>query len=167
MMPGYSFETLEVTTQRVVFRFRTSAGAEYTVEFKSTGYVFGEAESWADACYEFSIRLQKPPVLPASLGTQIPLTIAAIFRAFFQEREKIILYLCETDDRRQLARVRKFNRWFAEFNRGEFLKIDGIIHDPEQRVDYHNSLIFRKDHPMRERVETVFNELIQRFNAEK
>jgi hypothetical protein len=96
----------------------------------------------------------------------IPATIAAICEDFVSSKERILLYICETADARHLARVRKFDAWFREFNDFHFLKIDANFPDANN-ITYYVSLIFRLNHPGRHIIIDEFNLLAQRYDAEK
>jgi hypothetical protein len=149
----YTFETLQFIT--------------YRVKFKPTGYLF-EEYIWSFYAYEMVIEIaenisKKVPIL----DQQIPATIAQIFTNFFQEKEKIAVYTCETADGKHLARVRKFNAWFKDFNPDFLLKVDRYIKDNIEEVIYFNSLILRQDNPFKTQILEAFEDLIGGFEEEK
>lgn len=166
-MDGYEFIRMETSDGRIVYQFTTATGVFYLVEFKPSGYIFGENVPWADACYEFSIRLRNEANRRAPYDASTAPTIDVIFRQFFREHERIIVYICETADGRHEARIRKFDRWFEQFDCGDFLKLDRILHDGKLDVDFFISLILRKKHPRRDEISTSFNERMDEFSAEK
>ena len=165
-MQHYDFDLVddEVTD----YFFKTIHNAFYVVEFKPTGYIFGDEYIWSHNCFEFSIKLsekspQNPP--PDSL---IPPTIVAIFQHFCQDKEKVILYMCDTSDRRHLARFRKFDRWFKQFNIDEnFIKIDCSFLDKIQNTTYYNSLIIKDKNIYKSEIIEAFDELISGTEEEK
>ena len=116
----------------------------------------------------WSLRLQKTlhDKLPP-LDRQIAPTIARIFEDFLQEKEKIAVYTCETADGRHLARMRKFDAWFKDFNPDFFLKIDRFLKDDKDDVIYFNSLILRQDNPFKNEILEAFESLIGGFEDEK
>ena len=147
--------------------FKTNAHVFYRIEFKPTGYIFGEDVIWSNYCYEFSIKLSANSPKTPSFDSLVAPTIAVIFIDFFREKEKAILYTCDTSDRRYTARMNKFNRWFEQFNQGDFCKIDASIADPIQNVYYFNSLIIREDNPYKEEITAAFDELMGSLEEEK
>lgn len=154
----YEFDFIDEIVRS--YFFKTHAHVFYRIEFRPTGYVFGEDIIWSNYCYEFSIKLsanspQKPP-----FDEFVAPTIAAIFIDFFTEKEKAILYTCDTSDRRHTARMYKFNRWFEQFNKGDFFKINASIPDPAHKVTYFNSLIIRQDNPFKDEIVAAFEELM-------
>lgn len=100
------------------------------------------------------------------LDPRLPATIAAICQDFFSDKERILLYICETADTRHLARVRKFDAWFREFNDFRFLKIDTNFPDINGVV-YYVSLIFRLAHPYRHTIIDEFELLARQYNEDK
>lgn len=93
-----------------------------------------------------------------------PLTL---FFAGFLGNDRVVIYICETADGRHEARVKKFNRWFKQFDRGEFLKLDRILHDGKLGLDFFISLIMQKNNPRRDEISTSFNQRMDEFSAEK
>ena len=148
--------------------FKTNHNIFYVIEFKPTGYIFGNEYIWSHNCFEFSIKLsekspQNPP--PDSL---IPPTIVAIFQHFCQDKEKVIFYMCDTSDRRHLARFRKFDRWFKQFNIQEnFIKIDRSFSDKKQNTTYYNSLIIQDSNFYKSEIIEAFEELVDGIEEEE
>lgn len=95
------------------------------------------------------------------------LTIANIFNDFFREKEKVVTYICDTADGKELARFRKFNIWFTKFNTNFFLKIDKSFYDSKQHITYYNSLIIRQDNPYKDEIIEAFDDLIGGFEEDK
>lgn len=141
--------------------FQTNNQIIYEVIFKPSGYIFQENISFRDDTYEFSILVtdnptgQKPP-----LDKLIPNTIACIFADFFQKRERIVVYICETSDFRAMARNRKFNQWFDWFKGTEFVKIDMQMGQDQSGEIYFTSMIIRADNPFIGDVVVAFRNLI-------
>ena len=92
--------------------------------------------------------------------------MAKICEDFVSTKERILLYICETADSRHLARVRKFDAWFREFNDYHFIKLDANFPDVND-VTYYTSLIFRWDHPQRYLIMDEFEVLAKRYNMDK
>ncbi|MDZ7900735.1 MAG: DUF6169 family protein [Arcicella sp.] len=148
--------------------FKTSHNIFYVVEFKPTGYIFGDEYAWSQNCFEFSIKLsEKSPQNPPSDSLISP-TIAEIFQHFCQGKEKVILYMCDTSDRRHLARFRKFDRWFKQFNIHEtFIKIDRTFFDEKFNITYYNSLIIKDNNFYQDEIIEAFDELISGIEEDK
>ncbi len=148
--------------------FSTENNIEYEVKFKPTGYIFNNNAIWTYYCYEFSIEVKSNPTgrLPP-LDAKIPPTIAAIFVSFFQDKEKSVLYTCETKDGKAVARLRKFDTWFRQFNDDVFLKIDNAFYDPDLKITYYNSLIVKQLNPYKDEIIEAFGSLFGGFEEEK
>jgi hypothetical protein len=161
----YDYDFIDDTTKS--YFFKTNAHVFYRIEFKPTGYIFGEDVIWSNYCYEFSIKLSANSPQNPPLDFLVAPTIAAIFIDFFQEKEKAILYTCDTADRKHTARMIKFNRWFEQFNKGQFFKINASLIDNFQKVTYFNSLIIRVENPYKEAIITAFEDLMGGLEDDK
>lgn len=148
------------------YLFTTAYGAAYSVKFKSTPYLFENSPEIADQVYELVIDLIRPVSIRSGLDPAIAVTVVAICKDFFADKERILLYICETADARHRARVRKFDAWFREFNDSRFLKIDANFPDVNN-ITYYVSLIFRSDHSGRHTIIDEVNLLAQRYNTDK
>lgn len=112
------------------------------------------------------IDLIRPVSVRSGLDPAIAVTVVGICKDFFADKERILLYICETADARHLARVRKFDAWFREFNDFQFLKLDANFPDANN-ITYYVSLIFRANHPSRHVIIDEVNLLAQRYNKDK
>ncbi|MFD2570120.1 DUF6169 family protein [Spirosoma soli] len=148
------------------YLFTTVQGAAYTVKFKPTPYLFEAYSEIREQVYELVIDLTRPTSSKPRLDPAIAVTIAAICHDFFVDKERILLYICETADARHMARVRKFGAWFYEFNDSGFLKIDTSFPDTNG-ITYYLSLIFRMGHPHRHTIIDEFERLARNYNEDK
>lgn len=129
----YDFEYIKDIHHSYIFE--TSNEIIYQVKFKSTPYLFGNHPDLEQEVFELVIDVVHSLIARLPLDARIPATIAAICQDFFSDKERILLYICETADARHLARVRKFDAWFREFNNASFLKID--VNFPDKLTTCH------------------------------
>lgn len=160
----YKFEY--VGGQSNSYVFETTNKVIYQIKFQPTPYLFPEYPDLGQDIFELVIDVIYSPVGKVSPDTFIPATIAAICEDFVNSKERILLYICETADARHLARVRKFDAWFREFNDFHFVKIDANFPDTNN-ITYYISLIFRWKHPQRHIIMDEFDLLGQRYNTIK
>jgi hypothetical protein len=143
------------------FRFATVHALTYEVRFTPSGYLFLKYAELNDYTFELVIKLvanatgsRTPP------DRRIVATIAVIFSAFLEQNKRVIVYICDTSDKRQTVRARKFNGWFEQYQSTTGLyKVDQTIMDA-QGVIYLMSLITRTDNPLRRQAFDAFDELI-------
>lgn len=148
----------------IVYSFSTKNDVEYDVRFKPGADYVLPGEYWRDDFYELVIEVitaPNPTHIPAD-GAIFP-TIVAIISDFFAVHERVILYICDDSDSRELARKRKFDNWFNRISNHPFEKYDLplVVDGPEQ---YFASLFFRYDNPFRHDIIRAFDELA---NGEK
>ncbi|GAB2562720.1 DUF6169 family protein [Spirosoma areae] len=160
----YKFEYIGGLSNAYVFE--TTAEVIYQIKFKSTPYLFPDESNLGQDVFELVIDVVYTPAGKLPLDASIPATIAAICKDFFADKERILLYICETADARHLARVRKFDAWFREFKDAHFVKIDANFPDADG-ITYYVSLIFRWSHPQRHTIMDEFNILAQRYDTNK
>ena len=104
---AYDF-TLEEGTN-AIYAFTTVNEVFYEVRFKPSGYVFSEY-TWSETVFEIVIDLVVAPDLnkvPADRSIQA--TIIKIVADFFAVHDRVILYICDDSDSREMARKRKFD----------------------------------------------------------
>lgn len=110
--------------------FVTDKEIVYEVMFRPSGYIFGVESPYFEDTFELIIGiLEKPQPEKPSLDSRIPITIASIFKDFFHSREQLVVFVCDSSDKKEEARFRKFNRWFEYYRGVEFMKIDVLIPD--------------------------------------
>ena len=148
------------------YLFTTIYGAAYAIKFKPTPYLFKNNSELADQVYELVIELLRSSSTRSGLDPFIAVTIVDICKDFFADKERILLYICETADARHMARVRKFDAWFREFKDSHFVKIDVNFPDVSN-ITYYMSLIFRWNHPQRHTIIDEFESLAQHYNTNK
>ena len=154
-MMGYEFEVVNSNT----FYFTTDFELAYEVLFQPGGYIFPEYPDLEYNTFELVIRLvanasgkRTPP------DPHIAATIADVFKTFMTQNERVIIYICDSSDRRQVARARKFDSWYEYYRGIDFIKINRNILDPSGEI-YLTSIIIRHDNPNKVRIFEAFDRL--------
>ena len=141
--------------------FETNEGIIYEIVFKSTPYLFElENTEILENTFEFSILLKYNPnsKLPSN-DKKIGATVVAVFIDFYSRRNKAIsVYICESADGKELARKRKFDQWFREYNNDTFIKVDKNLVDKNNNL-FPVSLIILKSNPYEEEIFKAFVQL--------
>lgn len=155
--PSYDFDFAGGPDNR--YNFRTTNDISYNVRFKPSTDCVPLNEPWRDDFYELVIELiaaPDPNRIPNDLA--VALTVFHIISDFFIIHERVVLYICDDSDSRELARKRKFDNWFSRFGNHLFVKHDlpTVAAGPER---YFASLLFRQDNPNRLAVITAFERL--------
>ncbi len=152
------------------YSFKNLFGDNYEIYFVKTPYYFQEYNLFNDNVFELVIKLiefndtfKKKP----ALDPHIPPTIAAIFLDFFQNHEKVVVFSCDTSDRKQAVRNRKFDSWFLQFNDNTFIKLNGVIEDYDNEIQYFMSLIMKNNNPLKVEIIEAFEELTQGLSDAK
>ena len=155
-VPIYDF-TLEAGTN-AVYAFTRADKFFYEVRFKPSGYVFSEY-TWSDTVFEIVIDLvfaPDPDKIPADRSVQA--TIIKIIAHFFTVHERVILYICDDSDSRELARKRKFDTWYARYGTSLFAKYD-LPPISEGTERFFASIFYRRGNPNRFAVIAAFDRL--------
>lgn len=155
-VPAYDF-TLEEGTN-TIYAFTTVNEVFYEVRFKPSGYVFSEY-SWKDTVFEIVIDLvfaPNPDRIPSDRSVQA--TIIKIIAHFFTTYERVVLYICDDSDSREIARKRKFDTWYARYGTRLFAKYDlPTVAAGSER--FFVSVFYRRDNPNRFAIITAFEQL--------
>ncbi len=135
--------------------FTTDYGVNYAVEFKADDLL-----SYSEI-YQFvivNINHRKSP-----RDSKLRQTIINLIYGFFNQRDAVMLYLCETGDNKQGQRSRLFESWFKSSPRqAEFVYLSANIRDEEDVMNY-VALITRKDNPNLPEIEAEFDNAIRFF----
>ncbi len=96
----------EVKASKKGYMFETINGLHYEIRF------FEERPIGGCETYQFSF--SKAEDTPTSHDPYVRFTLFAIIDEFFITNEDVMLYICDTSDRREAARNRLFIRWFRQ-----------------------------------------------------
>ncbi len=88
------------------FVFETQYGLHYEIRFFEEQPI-GGCETW-----QFSFAKAEDTSSPED--PYVRFTLFAIIDEFFAENNDVLLYICDTSDRREAARNRLFIRWFKQ-----------------------------------------------------
>lgn len=144
----YDYEQ-EPGAKKYVFGFVTEQRVRYQIIFTPTDYLFQNVPDLKWQTFEFIITLlYAPPGIKPAKDERVPVTVATIFKNFYKELpEDVVIYICDSSDRRERARERLFNSWFYDFKREElFIKLD-MGFDPKQPVKIDFCVIMKFDNP--------------------
>jgi len=154
----YSFIELD----KLSYQFSTDHGIVYDANFVDYSFLFPEYPEFSKDVYTFNLEVVKGNIYEQAMDAKIAKTVIAIFLTFFNSKQNIVIYICDTTDDRQFARKRKFDTWFWRYNDGSFLKEDGlaVISD----VPIYNSLLVHKQNKYIDSIIKAFQILNERAN---
>lgn len=100
------------------------------------------------------------------IGTDVNIgkTIAAIIKSFFRNKNNILTYICDINDKHQAARDRKFKIWFnryAEINSFELFPAEIQVDE----CSYYIAVIVSKEYGDIGKVRDVFNSKVQELKS--
>ena len=134
-----------------IFSFVTKQGIEYTVGFVA------DTSFLEEGVYQFFLinTMDKR----GNEDKNVYETIRAIIEEFFAQKEPVMLYICDTTDKRQASRDRLFKIWFHTYILNEAY----TMYNEQMTLDnvlYFSSIILRKDHPRHNHVIATFHDYI-------
>ncbi|MBQ7438728.1 MAG: hypothetical protein IJV28_02055 [Paludibacteraceae bacterium] len=134
-----------------IFLFTTKHGIMYSVGF-ARDYTFME-----EGLYQFFITNISGRTL--RVDKDVYETVRVIVEEFFSQDQPVMLYICDTTDKRQASRDRLFRIWFHTYmlNTAYTMYNEQVTLD---NVNYFASIILRKDHPMHNQVISSFHDFI-------
>ena len=137
--------------------FTTEAGVVYTAAFLDASYHFDDVQG----VFEFNLYPDGDVPRP---DKRVGLTVIYILDIFFQDADTVLLYICESLDKRHFARKRKFDSWFRQY--GEAFE----KHDYELQVEGTHiliSLILKKNNPRQQVLLQAFQETYNLYDSYK
>lgn len=124
------------------YEFVTGQGVRYVVYFLDYSSMFARYPLIAPQVYMFNIDVIKGNPDEGVADERIGLTVLQVFTTFFRKSQNVAVYVCDGIDDRQLARKRKFDRWFWKYNDGSLIKEDDIA--VVDGTEIYNSMILHK-----------------------
>ena len=162
MQQAYNFELINADNNE--YTFVTSNELIYNIAFVKADFYFSERHSFKQNVFELIIQLDESQKnIRAVRDPKLPSTIAAIFLDFFYSNERVVVFSCDTTDRRQAIRHRKFDDWFKQFNDDTFIKLNEVIDDIENEAKYFMSMILVNTNPLKDEIIVAFKELKEDF----
>ena len=139
------------------FMFETKHGVVYSVGFMQDVSFFNEG------VYQFYlVNLSSKTI---GVDKNISETVRVVIEEFFTHKEVVMLYICDTTDKRQESRDRLFKIWFNTYEKSSSytLYTEGMTID---NVRYFSSILLRKDHPLFIEVLSAFHDFTVEHSQE-
>lgn len=145
MPDTYSVTVNETKDQ---YRFVTSMGYQYSVYFLlAKDDYFSDFPEIPNNIYLFGFSLLNSTSGNLPFDEKVAQTICSILLDFFQSKENIIIFICDSVDKKERQRSITFNKWFHKYQAEySFEKVDKVLEYDESNR-YYLSLIFRYDNP--------------------
>ena len=134
-----------------IFVFTTKQGITY-----STGFV-PDCSFFESGVFQFF--LINTSSRTSRVDRDVFETVRVIIEEFFAQKEPVMLYICDTADKRQASRDRLFRIWFNTYIQNEAY----TMYSEQMTLDnvrYFSSIILRKDHPLHNKVICSFHDYI-------
>ncbi len=134
-----------------IFLFTTDKGIIYTVGFVP------DVSFMEKGLYQFFIT--RGTNKSSRADKKVFETVRVIIEEFFSQEEPVMLYICDTTDKRQASRDRLFRIWFHTY----LLNASYTMYNEQMTLDnvlYFSSIILRKDHPLHNQVICSFHDYI-------
>ena len=146
-------------SKRNSYTFTTDSKAEYEILFTLDNGIFQGTELENGEIYQIVINKIKDG--SGGKDDEIKLTVYAVIEHFFSNTNRILIYSCDTGDKRHYARMRMFNIWYTKSDlRSEIKKIDEKIESDD--LLYFTSLIYHSDNEITEsNIVKTFKEIVE------
>lgn len=137
--------------------FVTDKGAEYLVNF------IEETNIGIKHAYQLVLSNKNRSKI---LGTdpKIAETIAAIVTSFFYNKQHVLFYVCDTTDKHEAARHRKFKSWFQKYADTESLELLTERIEVEETT-FFISFIYNKKHEEAAALQSSFYSYFQELRS--
>ena len=126
------------------YTFTTINGCEYHCYFLDFSSAFEPYPNLASKVFSFNLELKYRPVDKIiSLDKRIAVTVATIIQTFLNQKENVVVYICDTSDNHEKARYHKFTNWFKTYNDGSIIQLRGVIRAGNTNIL--NALLIHKE----------------------
>jgi len=143
------------------YTFRIKDGTKYHIVFYETGDAYFAAyPTIKKLLYEISF---SPDARYRGQDNRISITIVDIVQAILRSG-KIIMFVCDSADRKEKGRHKLFGTWFEKYGDG-FEKYDNEILTDE--CNYYCSLIIDTNHPNRSVILKAFEQANDEYSGYK
>lgn len=133
------------------YTFVTISGVVYIAYFIEIPFGNG-----IEDVYSFSFETINEP---QAFDERIYATIFQILHEFFLNNQNSMLFVCDSNDDKESARLRLFDRWYKDQEVNDFiLKYDKSVKLPD--FDLHSSILINKKNPLKDQILLKFNEYI-------
>ena len=163
-MMHYDFSVFGGSNNEYVFI--TDFDISYIIQFKPTPYL--PFVTHPENVYEFVIGiLNNPNKSKTPLDSKIGLTVAKIFNDFFEKNNNVVsIFICESSDKKQDLRMKKFDQWFNKYQDSSFLKLDEVLIDKNNNR-FPISIILKNTNPNRLEIFEAFINITNLHNQDK
>ena len=127
------------------YTFTSSIGCEYDCYFYDFSSAFYLYPDLAPRVFGFNLELKFKPESLDKIPLDKRIAVTDILKAFLNEKENVVVYICDNSDNREKARFHKFYHWFKQFNDGSIVQLRGVIHAGNTNIL--NALLIHKDNP--------------------
>ena len=142
------------------YRFNTDSLAEYEVFFSKADSLFDFTDFAKSDVYHIAINKTRSGL--GGRDPQIQITITAIVEHFFKDRDRMLAYVYDSNDGKELIRKRLFKIWEKNENHTEIIKMDSIIKTED--MTYHTGIIFHRMNFLGiEAITKGFNEIVKQL----
>ncbi|MEM9858516.1 MAG: DUF6169 family protein [Bacteroidota bacterium] len=99
-------------TESNTYYFQTQTGAHYEIFFIDSTPLF--TSTLIEGCQVSSITIYKTKDGTGIRDNEIAKTVEAVLEHFFRDRNRILIYTCDGEDKKHFQRSRLFNQWFSK-----------------------------------------------------
>lgn len=135
--------------------FETENGVRYRVNFTEEYPIGG--------CETFQFMFSKLTTVHTSFDNNISRTLVLIIEEFFRVNHDVLLYICDTSDKREASRNRLFTHWFRQFSEDSAFE----FRSASSHVEYEKffaAIIVERTNPKLEAVLEDFDKTAKELN---
>lgn len=111
----------------LTFYFITESGDEYKCYFLSYAEYFSAYPEIASKVFAFNLELLNPQQKHKGLDKRIADTVITIITNFLSSHINAVVYVCDTSDKKEKARFRKFKSCFNYYEQPGIIQVNGSI----------------------------------------
>ena len=140
----------------LTFRFVTDQQIHYVVGFYKDTFFMD------DGAYHFFIDNSQHE--HGFYDPKILDVVTIIIEEFFSQEPTVMLYICDSTDKRQAARDRLYHLWFYDYARSHEMTLfsDSVTF---KEVKYYAGILLRHDHPLHDIILSYYQDFLKHVPA--
>jgi hypothetical protein len=156
----------EIGSDEQGYFFTTDLNVTYRIVFDDLDQIFNQYPTLQGRVFSYSFYPLTDFTGKVKADLRIKQTIAYSISNFFTKNDNLIVFVCDSSDRREMCRKKLFDRWFGEFNAEDVLeKYAGSVQSEDYRIT--NAIIMKADLTDKDFVIKTFEMLNDEFTRAK
>lgn len=154
---------LEGSAKANHYYFTSRYGLRYFFHFLPGPEHFSPKDPLQSIIFEFGFGIDAEERLKLPKDSRVKDTVIFHIDRFFENKDNVLYYICDSTDNKHYSRKRLFDRWFLKYDNQHFEKHDYSIPVDINIPPILVSVIFFKNHPLKKNIIDFFESRMEEY----